>query len=175
MDRHARGRDRARGRPSRRGPEPREFRGPSPLGRRARRLRRRPEALRREDPRGDPAGLDRGGGLSEEAIRVDFGRLRYFIALAFECVGMPSADAQTVASLMAEADLRGSEGHGVIRLPQYLKRIRAGGVNLHPQIRIVKERAGMALVHGDNGMGHLVMKRAAEIAIEKARAAGVAW
>jgi L-2-hydroxycarboxylate dehydrogenase (NAD+) len=88
---------------------------------------------------------------------------------------MPSADAQAVASLMAEADLRGSDGHGVIRLPQYLKRIRAGGVNLHPQIRIVKERAGMALVHGDNGMGHLVMKRAAEIAIEKARAAGVAW
>ena len=88
---------------------------------------------------------------------------------------MPSADAQAVASLMAEADLRGSDGHGVIRLPQYLKRIRAGGVNLHPQIRIVKERAGMALVHGDNGMGHLVMKRAAEIAVEKARTAGVAW
>ena len=33
----------------------------------------------------------------------------------------------------------------------------------------------MALLDGDNGMGHLVMKRAAEIAIEKARTAGVAW
>jgi LDH2 family malate/lactate/ureidoglycolate dehydrogenase len=30
-------------------------------------------------------------------------------------------------------------------------------------------------VNGDNGMGHLVMKRCAEIAIEKARTAGVAW
>jgi len=80
-----------------------------------------------------------------------------------------------VASLMAEADLRGADGHGIIRLVPYLKRIRAGGVNLHPDIRIVKERAATALVHGDNGMGHLVMKRAAEIAIEKARAAGVAW
>lgn len=119
--------------------------------------------------------MDRGGRLSEEPIRVDFGRLRYFIAMAFECVGMPAADAQVVASLMAEADLRGADGHGVIRLPQYLKRIRAGGVNLHPDIRVVKERAATALVHGDNGMGHLVMKRAAEIAIEKARTAGVAW
>jgi LDH2 family malate/lactate/ureidoglycolate dehydrogenase len=106
---------------------------------------------------------------------VDFGRLRYFIAMAFECVGMPAADAQVVAALMAEADLRGADGHGVIRLPQYLKRIRSGGVNLHPDIRVVQERAATALLNGDNGMGHLVMKRAAEIAIEKARTAGVAW
>ncbi len=88
---------------------------------------------------------------------------------------MPPADARIVAALMAEADLQGSDGHGVIRLPQYLKRIRAGGVNLHPQIRVVQERAATALIHGDNGMGHLVMKRAAELAIEKARTAGVAW
>ena len=33
----------------------------------------------------------------------------------------------------------------------------------------------MALIDGDNGMGHLVMKRAAELAIEKARTAGIAW
>jgi L-2-hydroxycarboxylate dehydrogenase (NAD+) len=88
---------------------------------------------------------------------------------------MPAADARTVAGLMAEADLQGSDGHGVIRLPQYVKRIRAGGVNLHPDIRVVKERAGMALLHGDTGMGHLVMKRAAELAIDKAKTAGVAW
>jgi L-2-hydroxycarboxylate dehydrogenase (NAD+) len=63
----------------------------------------------------------------------------------------------------------------VIRLGPYLKRIRAGGVNLKPDIRIEKERAAMALLNGDNAMGHLVMKRAAEIAIEKAKSAGVAW
>jgi LDH2 family malate/lactate/ureidoglycolate dehydrogenase len=106
---------------------------------------------------------------------VPYGRLRDFIARAFGKAGMPHADALTVASLMAEADLQGSDGHGVIRLPQYLRRIRAGGINLHPRIRIERERAGMALVDGDNAMGHLVMKRAAEVAVEKARTAGVAW
>ena len=110
-----------------------------------------------------------------DQVLVDLARLRYFIAMAFEAVGMPAADARTVASLMAEADLQGSDGHGVIRLPQYLKRIRAGGVNLTPNIRVVQERAGTALLHGDNAMGHLVMKRAAELAMEKARAAGVGW
>ncbi len=119
--------------------------------------------------------MDRGGLLSAEAIRVDHGRLRYFIALAFETVGMPPDDARTVAALMADADLQGSEGHGVMRLPQYIRRIRGGAINLKPDIRVVKERAATALIHGDNGMGHLVMKRAAELAIAKARTAGVAW
>jgi L-2-hydroxycarboxylate dehydrogenase (NAD+) len=110
-----------------------------------------------------------------EPPRVALGRLRDFIAAAFERVGMPRDDACAVATLMAEADLQGSDGHGVIRLAPYVKRIRAGGINLHPEIRVIREKPGMALVDGDNGMGHLVMKRAAELAIEKARGAGVAW
>lgn len=76
---------------------------------------------------------------------------------------------------MAEADLQGSDGHGVIRLVPYARRIRAGGVNVKPNITVVQERAGMALLNGDNGMGHLVMKRAAEMAATKARVTGIAW
>jgi len=113
--------------------------------------------------------------MTEPPISISFGRLRAFIAAAFEQLGLPAADALTVATLMAEADLQGSDGHGIIRLPQYARRIKAGGVNPRPAIRVVQERAGMALIHGDNGMGHLVMQRAAHLAIEKARVAGVAW
>ena len=101
--------------------------------------------------------------------------LHRFIRAAFESQGLPPADADEVAGLMADADLQGSDGHGVIRLPQYIKRIRAGGINTRPNIRVVTERAAMAVVDGDNGMGHLVVSRAVEIAIRKAREAGVAW
>src|SRR5206468_7824210 len=101
--------------------------------------------------------------------------LRDFIGVALCRLGMPDDDAATVAALMAEADLQGSDGHGIIRLSQYARRIRAGGLNLHPAIRVLQERPGMALIDGDNGMGHVVMTRAAELAIAKARAAGVAW
>ncbi len=107
--------------------------------------------------------------------RFERERLDSFIRDALARVGLPEADAATVAALMAEADLQGSDGHGVMRLPQYVRRIEAGGVNVRPDIRVVEERAAMALVDGDNGMGHLVMTRAAEIAIAKARTAGVAW
>ncbi len=107
--------------------------------------------------------------------RVDPARLRDFIGAAFRSLGMPDDDAATVAALMADADLQGSDGHGVIRLPYYARRIRAGGLNLHPNVRVLHERPGMTLIDGDNGMGHLVMTRAAELAIEKARATGIGW
>ncbi len=102
-------------------------------------------------------------------------RLRAFIAEALTRVGLPAADAVKVGGLMAEADLQGSDGHGIIRLPQYVQRIQSGGINVRPDIRVVMERAAMAVVDGDNGMGHLVVSRAVELAIEKARGAGVAW
>ena len=101
--------------------------------------------------------------------------LTEFIARALTSVGLPAADARVVAQLMAEADARGADGHGVFRLPQYVKRIRSGGINVRPNIRIIQEHPATALLDGDNAMGHLVMSRAAEIAIEKAKTAGVAW
>jgi L-2-hydroxycarboxylate dehydrogenase (NAD+) len=107
------------------------------------------------------------------SVRVE--ALQAFIAAALRRVGLPDADADTVARLMSQADLQGSDGHGVIRLAPYIKRIRAGGMNLHPDIHAVHERPGSAVLDGDNGMGHLVVSRAAQLAIEKARTTGVAW
>ena len=109
------------------------------------------------------------------SIHVSPEALQRFIQTALLSQGLPEAGAAQVARLMTEADLQGSDGHGVIRLPQYIKRIQAGGINKHPQIRVVQERAAMAVIDGDNGMGHLVVSRAVDLAIEKARTAGVAW
>jgi LDH2 family malate/lactate/ureidoglycolate dehydrogenase len=108
-------------------------------------------------------------------VLVTFERLQAFIGGALQRVGLPEADAAQCGTLMAEADLQGSDGHGVIRLVPYVRRIRAGGINTRPQIRVVREQAAMAVLDGDNGMGHLVASRAAQLAIEKARSAGVAW
>lgn len=101
--------------------------------------------------------------------------LEQFIARALEAVGVPPADAKSIGELMTRADVQGSEGHGIFRLPQYIRRIRGGAVNVKPKIKVTREAAGMALIDGDNGMGHLVMRLAAEKAIEKAKTAGVAW
>ena len=111
---------------------------------------------------------------SKSAV-VRFEALQQFITRAFVAVGIHEQDALKVAGLMAEADLQGSDGHGVIRLPMYIKRIQAGGINKTPHIRVVQERAATAVVHGDNALGHLVVSKAVDLAIAKAKTCGVAW
>jgi LDH2 family malate/lactate/ureidoglycolate dehydrogenase len=113
--------------------------------------------------------------MTQDDTRVPADRLTAFIARAFIAAGIPATDAETLAQLMIEADLRGSDTHGVIRLPLYVRRIRAGGINVRPEIRVISERPSSALIDGDNGMGHLVMRRAAALAIEKAKATGIGW
>src|SRR5713226_271706 len=107
--------------------------------------------------------------------RFEARELEAFVARAFIAIGLPASDAESVARLMILADLRGSDGHGIFRLPQYVRRIRAGGMNVKPNIYVAQETEAMALVDGDNGMGHLVMRFAARVAIEKAERAGIGW
>src|SRR4030088_3603319 len=107
--------------------------------------------------------------------RVAISELKLFIPRAVTSAGIPPEDASQVAALMAESDARGGDAHGVFRLQQYVKQIQSGGINARPNIQIVSDRAGAALIDGDNALGHLVMKRAAELAIEKARQCGIGW
>ncbi|HEY6254768.1 MAG TPA: Ldh family oxidoreductase [Xanthobacteraceae bacterium] len=107
--------------------------------------------------------------------RIPAAAIAAFIAAALAKMGLPAADAQRVAELMTEADLTGADAHGVFRLPQYVRRLRAGGVNPRPDIKVRQTAPATALVDGDNGMGHLVMAQAAATAVELARACGVAW
>ncbi len=107
--------------------------------------------------------------------RFPAANLEEFIARALGAVGLPEADAREVGRLMTRADLRGADGHGIFRLPQYIRRIRAGGLNVRPVIRAVRETDAVALVDGDNGMGHLVMRFATRLAMDKAARHGVGW
>lgn len=107
--------------------------------------------------------------------RVGITELQEFITRALTSAGIPPEDASQVAVLMAESDARGGDAHGIFRIQQYVKQIQNGAVNARPNIRILSDRAGAALIDGDNALGHLVMKRAAELAIEKARQCGIGW
>jgi len=99
----------------------------------------------------------------------------HFISSALQAVQVPAADALLVAQLMVKSDLVGADGHGIFRLPAYLKRIRAGGVNLHPNIHIERDQGATALINGDNALGHLVMNKAIELALDKVKQHSVCW
>src|SRR5262245_34558168 len=110
---------------------------------------------------------DRGAPAAGPA-RVPAPAIRAFIRDALVAVEIPPDDAARIAELMTEADLTGADAHGVFRLPQYVKRVEAGGLNRRPNITVDLTAAATALVDGDNGFGHLVMSRAAETAIAMA-------
>lgn len=102
-------------------------------------------------------------------------RLRSFIAEAFEAVDIPPGDAATIADLMTNIDLRGLDGHGIFRLAPTIQRIKAGGINLNPTLTVARETPSTALIDGDNAVGHLAVRKAVEVAMDKAGKNGVAW
>src|SRR5947208_16110504 len=92
--------------------------------------------------------MDQHASIKEKTAaetRVSTTQLTAFATRAFIAAGLPADDAQAVAGLMVEADLRGSDTHGVIRLPLYMRRLRAGGINDKPYIRVTGYRATVAL------------------------------
>jgi len=101
--------------------------------------------------------------------------LEAFVAGVFVALRVPERDALAVAGLMAEADALGYDTHGVFRLRQYANRLRDGGCNAVARPSVVSETMATVLIDGDNGLGHLAMKFACDLAIQKARVAGIGW
>lgn len=110
-----------------------------------------------------------------EPRRYGHEALMAFAAGILRAVGVSDEHARITARRLLEADLRGRTGHGLIRIPLYVKRISAGSVNLDPHVKVVSEGPTSALVDGDNGLGQVVMTTAAQIAVAKAAETGMAW
>src|SRR5580693_4975169 len=112
---------------------------------------------------------------NENFAHIPARAIRSMIADCLAAAGLLGDDAARCATLMTEADLTGADGHGIFRLAQYVRRLKAGGFNKRPNITVNKTAPATALVDGDNAMGHLVMSRATEQAIAMARDCGVSW
>ena len=89
--------------------------------------------------------------------------------------GVPAADADIVAKQMIEADLTGFDAHGLFRLSAYCKTLQSGRVNPKANIKVLNRAPATALVDGDDGIGHLVMTYATNLAVELGRESGIGW
>jgi LDH2 family malate/lactate/ureidoglycolate dehydrogenase len=88
--------------------------------------------------------------------------------------GMPEENAEPTAEILAWADLHGVDSHGMSMLPGYDRHRRNGRVKMDARPRIVKQSPISALVDGDGGLGHVPARFAMQVAIDKAKAAGMA-
>jgi len=101
--------------------------------------------------------------------------LREFSARVFLHFGCPKEDAEQAADVLACADLRGIDSHGIARLHSYFEMLSEGGVNPKPNIEIVRSTLSTATVNGDNGLGLVVGPKANRIAMDLAEKAGSGW
>ena len=108
-------------------------------------------------------------------VRTPIAALIAFSRDALLACGVPSADAELAAKQMIEADLTGFDAHGIFRLSAYCRTLQTGRVNPKANIKVLQRSPATALVDGDDGIGHLVMTYATNLAIELARASGVGW
>ncbi len=82
-------------------------------------------------------------------------------------------DAEIVADVTLDADLKGFSSHGIGRFPQYVKGLKYGTIKTHAEIEIENETISTALLNGNHRFGHVVTYHGLELAMEKAREAGI--
>ena len=106
-------------------------------------------------------------------MSVAASRLHPFVARILNRVGVPDADARLLADTLVEADLRGVHSHGVMRLPNYVRRIRAGLVRPEAHCTTTAEGPAFAQLDAHNSLGQVASVRAMDVAMAKARQSGV--
>jgi len=103
--------------------------------------------------------------------RVD--DLRRFAAALGNAVGLVPARALALASHLLWFDAAGAATLGIATLPDWLEAIETGHVNAGAVGQVMGERSALAMFDGENGVPPLLLERAAELAVEKAREAAV--
>jgi LDH2 family malate/lactate/ureidoglycolate dehydrogenase len=95
--------------------------------------------------------------------------LKQFCTRVLILAGVLPEPADAIAGNLIEADLQGVTSHGIVRLPIYVQRLRAGVVNARPEVHVAHSTSTTAVIDGDNGMGQWVAMRAMQMAIYKAQ------
>ena len=101
--------------------------------------------------------------------------LREFCTRVFLHLRVPGNEAAQAADVLASADLRGIDSHGVARLYSYFGMLSEGHINPTPQIKVAHSTMSTATVDGDNGLGLVVGPHANRIAMDMAQKAGSGW
>jgi ureidoglycolate dehydrogenase (NAD+) len=113
--------------------------------------------------------------VSQNRIVVGHEELSRFIRNALVAKGARAEDAAVVAEGLVWANLRGVDGHGVSRLPFYLKMIERGEIDVKARPRLLQDHVATFVVDGGRGFGPVAMMQAIAIATEHARNAGVCF
>jgi ureidoglycolate dehydrogenase (NAD+) len=110
-----------------------------------------------------------------EKIRISAPVLEKFACDIFVAAGLPLEWAQAEAEVLVWADMRGVGSHGVLRIPSYVAWMARGLRRPNANIHVAAGKGAMVLLEADRGPGLYVMRKAMDMAIEKASVHGIGW
>jgi LDH2 family malate/lactate/ureidoglycolate dehydrogenase len=96
------------------------------------------------------------------------------IAACLASFGMPEEHVKITATVMADADKRGIDTHGISCIPNYHLRWRNNMITMDATVSVVRESPVTALLDAGGGLGYVPAVRAMTLAMEKAKAMGMA-
>jgi LDH2 family malate/lactate/ureidoglycolate dehydrogenase len=106
--------------------------------------------------------------------RVQAERLTQLGAALLRAVGASQEEAEAVAVGCVKANLAGHDSHGIIAIPTYIDRIKAGHIVPGAKWTIVQESPATTVIDGHWGFGFHVNAKAMQLTIEKAKKIDVA-
>lgn len=104
---------------------------------------------------------------------VNLNKLTSLYIKIVEALGAPPEEAEIFAHCMVRADLRGMYTQGAAMIPYSVWMIENRLMRFGVPFKIIRDEPGMALVDGGYGVGAVVATRGMNLAIEKAKSAGV--
>jgi len=107
-----------------------------------------------------------------EKLRFRAADLRPFVTAALKAVEVVDGEAELVAEVMVDAEERGYESQGLMRLPSYLRWAKAGEFRSPAAINVTRTKPSAIAVDGGNGWGAVVTARVMDMCIERARETG---
>src|SRR5262245_10005552 len=100
-------------------------------------------------------------------------KLESFAAKLLQAGGTSADEAQVVAASLVDANLKGYDSHGVMRIPYYVQAIKDGEVVPGAELAILDEGPSRIVADGNWGLGQVQAMRLIERLTEKARTAGL--
>ena len=112
---------------------------------------------------------------SETSMTIDHVKLGKLVQDIFAAAGCHHHEAERIAHYLVEANLVGHDSHGVIQVPRYIDRVRAGTVVPNQTVEIVSENEIMAVLDGRLGFGQVIGEEAMPSRWTRASRWGSRW
>lgn len=107
-------------------------------------------------------------------VQIKGEELAHFIEELFIKAKMCPEDARFHANALVNTNYWGIDSHGAIRVPAYFKRMLNGGINVQPDIKVVRGEASLEVMDADGAAGFIAGRAGMTRAIEQARKNGIA-